>query len=189
MATRDLTNQNFNFLHIIELDHVKETKSAKRKIWKCQCRCGKIVYLPTYKITSGSTKSCGCIKNDFTHKAEYTNSPNPEMKGIYFEEESQKYRVRFHRNKKPYHLGRYDDFKDAKSMRMIADTFTSFDNFMKWYENKYNIFTITKDLCEKYNVDLLIVTEQIYNGYMEHLYFNMNDLKNFIKDFADTINQ
>lgn len=123
----DLTGFDFNFLHVIEFDHIKETKSGKRKIWKCRCKCGKIVYLPTYKITSGETKSCGCIKNDMCHKAEKSNSPNSDTKGIYYENKTKKYRVLFYRNKKQYHLGRFNDFIDAKIMRLIADTFTSMD--------------------------------------------------------------
>ena len=32
----------------------------KRRWWKCQCKCGKIVELPTYEIRTEHTKSCGC---------------------------------------------------------------------------------------------------------------------------------
>lgn len=28
-------------------------------IWECKCSCGKIVYVPSYSLTSGGTKSCG----------------------------------------------------------------------------------------------------------------------------------
>ena len=38
-------------------------KSGKQgTIWKCLCDCGNIKEIPTYELTSGKTKSCGCLK-------------------------------------------------------------------------------------------------------------------------------
>ena len=31
--------------------------------WKCECDCGNHSIVSTYKLTSGHTKSCGCLKN------------------------------------------------------------------------------------------------------------------------------
>jgi len=35
----DLTDQDFDYWHVIELDE-ELTKIRKRKYWKCQCKCG-----------------------------------------------------------------------------------------------------------------------------------------------------
>lgn len=34
---------------------------GKNRLWKCQCDCGNNTLLPTNKLTSGWTKSCGCL--------------------------------------------------------------------------------------------------------------------------------
>ncbi|MBO7671969.1 hypothetical protein J6S88_01020, partial [bacterium] len=43
----------------------------KRTIWKCECECGNIVFVESYSLKNGNTKSCGCLKYDsrnYTHK-------------------------------------------------------------------------------------------------------------------------
>ncbi len=32
--------------------------------WKCKCDCGKICTVRSYLLSSGNTKSCGCLKKD-----------------------------------------------------------------------------------------------------------------------------
>lgn len=55
----DLTSQKFNRLTIIRRD--KTTKGTK---WICKCDCGKTTIVDSYKLRSGSTKSCGCFKKE-----------------------------------------------------------------------------------------------------------------------------
>lgn len=33
-------------------------------VWKCQCDCGKFKEVPTHLLTSGHTRSCGCLIRD-----------------------------------------------------------------------------------------------------------------------------
>ena len=55
---KNLTGQRFGRLTVIE-------KTDKRKndsiMWKCKCDCGNITYVTTRHLTSGKTRSCGCI--------------------------------------------------------------------------------------------------------------------------------
>lgn len=37
---------------------------AKSRRWVCTCDCGAEVVVPTYKLSTGNTKSCGCLKKD-----------------------------------------------------------------------------------------------------------------------------
>ena len=85
----DLSGKDFNFLHVICLQGVKDTKSGQRRIWKCLCRCGKEVFLSTYKLTSGTTKSCGCIIDDMNHKASRSN-----VTCVSYDKNKNKYRAR-----------------------------------------------------------------------------------------------
>ena len=47
-------------------------------IWKCQCDCGKIVYVSAKSLKQGNTKSCGCLNTETraalgkTHKKDLT---------------------------------------------------------------------------------------------------------------------
>lgn len=182
MIIKDLTGKDYNFLHVICLDHINEIKSGKRKIWKCQCKCGNIIYLPTYKLTSGETKSCGCIREDFSHKSERRKQKNATYKGVTFEND--KYRVSFYRDRKNYNLGRFSSLEDAIIMRRIADTFTSLDNFLKWKPYRKECLECCKDLCNKYDVNINDLVDSIYDGCYEELYFDYVELKNFVKDFA-----
>lgn len=35
-------------------------------LWKCACRCGKVVYVAGWGLRSGRTQSCGCLANEKT---------------------------------------------------------------------------------------------------------------------------
>lgn len=55
----NLTNQIFGFLKAIE--PIEGDKNTPRK-WKCQClKCNNFILVETNKLTSGHTKSCGCL--------------------------------------------------------------------------------------------------------------------------------
>lgn len=61
---RDLTNQKFGNLLVIRRAEEKEKIDKfgkKRPVWECQCDCGNICYVSRQALTSGNTKSCGCI--------------------------------------------------------------------------------------------------------------------------------
>ena len=49
----DITNNNYNYLTV--LGYVGKGK------WNCKCDCGREKILKTAKITTGQTKSCGCL--------------------------------------------------------------------------------------------------------------------------------
>ena len=52
-----LDGQRFNCLTVICFDR----KSKYGNLWKCRCDCGNIMYATTGNLTSGRTKSCGCL--------------------------------------------------------------------------------------------------------------------------------
>lgn len=71
----DLTNREFNRLKVIEY---VGNNSRGDSLWKCQCRCGNLTEVTAYRLTSGTTKSCGCLqkeklaKRNFKHGGTYT---------------------------------------------------------------------------------------------------------------------
>ena len=60
MNFKDLTNQKFNRLTVLQRDKNK----WNRVMWKCRCDCGNIIFVNTYALKSGSAKSCGCYKSE-----------------------------------------------------------------------------------------------------------------------------
>ena len=57
----DLTGNKYGKLTVIERNGY--TPNGKTIKWKCQCDCGKIVDVAMNGLKSGTTQSCGCIRN------------------------------------------------------------------------------------------------------------------------------
>ena len=49
------------FGRLLVLEETDKRSSNQTVIWKCKCDCGNIVYIDTSRLTSGNTKSCGCL--------------------------------------------------------------------------------------------------------------------------------
>lgn len=59
---KDLVGQRFGHLTVIaETDQ----RQYEKVVWKCQCDCGKIVFLNTVRLTQGNDISCGCQKMSY----------------------------------------------------------------------------------------------------------------------------
>lgn len=56
----DITGNVYGRLTVLGYDH-----SAKHKsYWRCRCECGKETIVNRYSLTSGKTRSCGCLRSD-----------------------------------------------------------------------------------------------------------------------------
>ena len=62
----NLVGIKFNRLHVIELFGSRMYGKTKKRIWKCRCDCGKIVYQNTGALTTGNSKSCGCLHDELS---------------------------------------------------------------------------------------------------------------------------
>lgn len=58
----DLTGKVFNRWLVIEDTLEKDAKGMK--LWLCRCDCGTIKKLTGYPISSGKSKSCGCLQRE-----------------------------------------------------------------------------------------------------------------------------
>lgn len=62
-TAKDLTKKKFGKLTVIERVENKVTKSGSSFVqWRCECECGKEAFVTTNALTSGNTKSCGCLQ-------------------------------------------------------------------------------------------------------------------------------
>jgi len=62
---KDLTGQRFGRLTVT--GQTPSDKNQQRR-WLCQCECGRESMVTTYRLKSGHTKSCGCLKSEKTTK-------------------------------------------------------------------------------------------------------------------------
>lgn len=58
---KKLTNQRFGKLTAL---FPTEKRKNGRVVWHCQCDCGNEIDVPTSYLTSGETRSCGCLKGE-----------------------------------------------------------------------------------------------------------------------------
>lgn len=56
---KDLIGKKFGKLTVIEPTEERYNRSI---IWRCKCDCGNEILVPTGRLTSGNTKSCGCLQ-------------------------------------------------------------------------------------------------------------------------------
>lgn len=57
----DLTSKRFGRLSVLK--EVGQNK-GKAFLWECRCDCGNIIIATCSNLRSGSTNSCGCLKNE-----------------------------------------------------------------------------------------------------------------------------
>ena len=55
----DLTGKRFGKLVVL---HQKERKPSEKTCWVCQCDCGNITTVMNFRLKSGHTRSCGCLR-------------------------------------------------------------------------------------------------------------------------------
>lgn len=56
----DLVGREFGWLKIMERANLRPKDT--HGYWKCQCKCGNVIEVPSNSLKLGRTKSCGCLK-------------------------------------------------------------------------------------------------------------------------------
>lgn len=60
MQLQNLAGHQFGRLQVLQ----REPKPSVYTKWRCACRCGKVVSVRSSSLTSGGTKSCGCMRSE-----------------------------------------------------------------------------------------------------------------------------
>ena len=79
----ELSGKRFGRLTVIQ----QIPSDTHQRRWLCKCDCGTYVEINSYALTSGHTKSCGCIKSEKTSTREEMISNYLKQKGIEFSRE------------------------------------------------------------------------------------------------------
>ena len=64
---RPINIKGERFGRLVAVEFVRKT-AARKSCWSCRCDCGKTAYVPVTDLTSGKTKSCGCLKKEVVSK-------------------------------------------------------------------------------------------------------------------------
>ena len=62
--TIEMIGLRFGRLTVIEKDVKRKDRKSRHTFWKCLCDCGNIVTVDGYRLRSGETKSCGCLRDE-----------------------------------------------------------------------------------------------------------------------------
>lgn len=66
----DKTGKRYGRLLVLGIHDIRKDSKGRNKIyWKCRCDCGREKVVLGQSLSSGSTKSCGCYRNERIAKA------------------------------------------------------------------------------------------------------------------------
>lgn len=64
---RDLTGQKFGRLAVVRRSDERDPKG--KWLWLCRCSCGNTTFVPSARLVTGHTRSCGCLHSEATGDA------------------------------------------------------------------------------------------------------------------------
>lgn len=124
----------FGWLKVIEeVEPIprKDKPGWKRRVYACECRCGKIVNVTRDCLISGNTKSCGCLNKQ---------KGRPARRKTHGQTKTRLYRIWSHmksrcdqpNNNRYYRYG-------ARDIKVCDEWHDSFETFAEWaLKNGYN---------------------------------------------------
>jgi hypothetical protein len=121
-ALIDLSGQTFSRLTVIYRAQV----SSRYAMWLCQCECGKSAIIRGSALTTGNTRSCGCLQKEAMRQGSHGQSRGEKGSGTptYRSWQSMKYRCYYPRNPRyPLYGGR--------GIRVCKRWFNSFEAFFE----------------------------------------------------------
>lgn len=71
---KEVIGKTFGRLKVLSRVENKITSQGKKQsMWLCQCRCGKTCIVSYHSLSTGNTKSCGCLEFDIKSKIHKTH--------------------------------------------------------------------------------------------------------------------
>lgn len=134
---KDLTGQTFGLLTVVRMSRVKNNESY----FDCRCTCGNVKEIRGASLTTGKTKSCGCLERKTQHdnttdlqsrvfvagthtgnaKKKAPNKNNKSgFRGVWFDHQREVYVAYISFMGKRRTIGRYKNMEDAIEARLKA---------------------------------------------------------------------
>ena len=170
-----LINQRFGKLTVIKQLPSKNS----RTYWQCQCDCGRIVDVCARDLTSGDTKSCGCLFSKGEHKI----ATLLDKMNIFYKKE---YIFSNYKNAR-FDFALFDNNNNLICLIEYDGPQHFIDKISGGWNNleRYNTITHPKDLeknkyCEINHIPLLRIPYYQYEDLNEH--FLKEEIKKCIAD-------
>ena len=64
MRRLDIKGKRFG--RLVSQEYFSKNNSGQRWVWQCLCDCGNIAYVRTGSLICGTTRSCGCLRDELT---------------------------------------------------------------------------------------------------------------------------
>lgn len=129
MKVKNLIGQKFGRLTVVELDKFNKRSGV---YWVCECDCGNINTVRSDSLTSGNTKSCGCLASEQRIINGKSNAKHG-MKGSKIYNSWQAIKKRCY-NKKYENYNRYG----GRGIKVCDEWLNDFVSFYNWsIENGY----------------------------------------------------
>lgn len=134
---RDLVGEKFHYLEVVSFSHFAKSGHT---MWLCKCKCGNTKVVEQFNLTSGRTKSCGCLKRQIgktirekklviydgvslNHAASKSTQRNNTsgFRGVSWVGKINKWRVSITIKGIRHYLGSYSNFDDAVQARLSGE--------------------------------------------------------------------
>lgn len=121
-AVLDLTGKNFGRLTVVE----KALGRDRTRIhWRCNCSCGQVVIVRGSALTSGNTKSCGCLVREAMSRTGKKNATHNLSRTVEYRCWSRMiHRCYFQQDNRFQYYG-------ARGIRVCRRWLISFEDFLK----------------------------------------------------------
>ena len=66
----NLLGKKYNKLTVLGMIHRRSPSGVSLRLWECQCDCGnpQHVFVNSYDLKNGHTKSCGCYQREIASR-------------------------------------------------------------------------------------------------------------------------
>lgn len=134
LRKRDLTGMRFGRLVVVERAKSEDSESKKlSQNWICRCDCGKLKEIAMKSLTTGATKSCGCLQSELMKKR--ATKHGMTLTRIYSEWQNIKRRCYAENNRGYKNYG-------ARGIKMFEEWINDFDSFYS-YVSKLSLFGVS----------------------------------------------
>lgn len=112
-------------LTVIKLDHRKKNKWGSRSFYLCKCECGVVKVIRRDHLTSGATRSCGCLEKENLERLKFRKTHGQTGTKLYYVWNSMRMRCN-NPNVKNYHN------YGGRGIRVCEEWNECFEPFYEW---------------------------------------------------------
>lgn len=175
---KDITGQKFDRLTVIKYLY---TSKYHKAVWLCKCDCGNFYKANTGNLTSGNTKSCGCLVKEGNNKSH--GKTNTKLYNVWC---AMKQRCYYENDKRYKNYG-------GRGIAVCSEWLNDFMAFYKWsidngYRDNLTIDRIDVDGNYEPNNCRWITMKQQLRNTTRNRYYTINSVTMCLKDWCEKYN-